>query len=274
MSKRLILFGLLSLVLLFSSIEAGSQVTPAGARSVSIGGISSGLEDSWAILNNPAGLARFEHISLATSLEQRFLMKETGQYALAGSLPAGKGCLGIASVFSGYREFVDQKIIMGYGKLFGHNFLTGVSMCYAYQKAGDFAQPYHQLSYEIGTIILLSEKTRVSFAAFNPFQLYFKNENYATLPSIFKIGFSYRYSETFLIHSEIEKSLDYAAIYKLGFEYMPGEIFALRAGISGFPATCSFGAGMHHKCFLLEFASCYHLYLGFSPIMTFQYNFK
>lgn len=275
MSTKLSSWGLLCLlVLLLPLFQIKCQTTAVGARSASMAGISAVLEDVWAVANNPAGLGRYCHASLATSAEQRFLMKELGYYTIATAIPAGKGCLGFFAMFSGYRAFIDQKLNLAYGRQFGENILAGVSLVYVFQKAGDEACPIHQVSYELGTIIHLSKKVKLAFAAFNPFQLYYKSKTYATLPSIFKLGLSVEYSPSLIIYTECEKDLDLSPILKIGIEYIIRDVLFVRGGIRIFPASYAFGAGFRHNHFLLEFSSVYHQYLGFTPQGSLQYDFK
>lgn len=250
------------------------QTTAVGARSVSLAGISAGLEDALAVFNNPAGIASYKHFSVATSFEQRFLLKETGQYGLAVTMPVKNGCVGVSSLFSGYRSFIDQKFSLGYGRSFGRHFLAGLSLVYVFQKAGGETRPIHQVSYEIGTIALLSEKLNLAFTAFNPFQIYFKSGDYATLPSIFKLGLSYKYNPELIIHTELEKNLDFPALLKIGMEYSIRNIFTLRGGICGFPVSYSFGTAIRYDRLLIELASAYHQYLGFTPHLTLQFDVK
>lgn len=265
---------ILCVLMLVPMFQIKCQTTAIGARSVSMAGISAALEDVWAVANNPAGLAAYSHYSIATSAEQRFLMKELGYYAIATSIPSGKGSLGFSTMFSGYRAFIDQKLNLAYGMRFGYHVLGGISLVYVFQKAGGETTPLHQVSYELGTIINLSKKVKLAFAAFNPFQLYYKSKTYATLPSIFKLGLAVEYSPSLLIYSECEKDLDLPPILKIGIEYIFRDIFFLRGGIRIFPASYSFGAGFRHNRFLLEFSSAYHQYLGFTPQGSLQYDFK
>jgi hypothetical protein len=274
MITRAILKGLVCVMVLVPSLQSTCQTTAIGSRSASLAGISAGLEDVWAVANNPAGLAGYNHISLATSLEQRFLMKELGYYALAASIPAGKGCLGIFTMFSGYQSFIDQNVSLGYGRKFGEYVLSGISLVYVYQKAGGEVSPVHQVSYELGAIIVLSKKVSLSFATFNPFQLYFKSQDYATLPAIFKLGLSLKYSPALSIYTECEKDMEFSPCLKIGMEYIYRETFFIRGGIKIFPASYAFGTGLRHNRFLFEFSSSYHQYLGFTPQVSLQYDFK
>jgi len=158
--------------------------------------------------------------------------------------------------------------------LFGEHFLGGLSLVYILQKAGDGSRALHQVSYQLGTIINLSDKVSLAFTAFNPFELYYKSKDYATLPAIFKLGLSFCYSPVLNIHTECEKDLDLPPGLTIGMEYFFREIFVIRGGIRIFPASCSFGAAMRHHKFLFEFSSGYHQYLGFTPQVSFQYDIR
>jgi len=274
MSTKLYLSGIVCLFVLIPTVQTKCQTTAVGARSASLAGISSVEQDVWAAANNPAGLGGQSHLSLATSAEQRFLMKELGYYAFAAAVPSGKGCLGVFAMFSGYKAYIDQKLSFSYGRRFGEYVFCGTSMVYIFQKAGSENRPIHQVSYELGTIINLSKKVKLAFAAFNPFQLYYKSETYATLPSIFKIGISAEYSPSLFLFTECEKDMEFPPIVKVGSEYIFRDIFFIRGGIRIFPVSYSFGAGMRHNGFLFEFSSSFHQYLGFTPLISLQYDLK
>jgi hypothetical protein len=273
MSKTQIKLGWVFVMVLIPLLKVTGQVTAVGARSVSMAGVSAGLEDPWAIANNPAGLARYDHFSLATSLEQRYLMRELGYYALALTAPIKNGCLGILTEFTGYKSYIDQKIDLAFGMPFGENLTAGISLVYCFQKAGYETAPLHQLTYQLGTIVSLSSKASISFTAFNPFQLYVKSKDYASLPSVFRLGFSYQYSSSFILYSEAEKDLYYPICVKIGSEYILHQKLYIRGGIRLFPISWSFGAAVHQKRYRIEIASSYHQYLGFSPVFTFQFDF-
>jgi hypothetical protein len=274
MRTRIIWWVLVCVMVLVPWFNTECQTTAVGARSISLSGISAVLEEPWAVANNPAGLGKYNHFSMATSFEQRYLMKELGYYALAATLPAGNGCIGVYTMFSGYQAFVDQKVSLGYGKIFGEHILAGISLVYVFQKAGGESRPVHQVSYDLGTIVILSDKVNLAFSTFNPFQLYYKSNDFATLPSIFKLGLSYQYSTALNIYAEGEKDLDYPPMLKIGIEYIFRDIFFIRGGMRLFPASWSFGAAVRHQRFLFEFSSCYHQYLGFTPQVSLQFDFK
>jgi hypothetical protein len=265
---------LAGIMLLVPGFNSRGQTMAEGARSASMAGISAGLENAWAINNNPAGLARFRHLSFSTSLEQKFLMKELGCYGVVATVPLKNGCLGLSGIFSGYQSFVDQKFSLAYGRLFGKCMMAGLSLVYIFQKAGDQSGGAHQVSYEIGSIVLISEKVKLAFATFNPFQLYIKSEAYSSLPSVFTLGISYQYNSSIAFHAQIEKDLDLPLTGKIGFEYLLNKYFIIRGGARGFPFSWAFGTAIISHSFLIEFASAYHQFLGFTPNVTLQYDLK
>jgi hypothetical protein len=250
------------------------QTTVPGAESAALGGISVVLENPWSAAGNPAGLAGFEHLTVNTSLEQRYLMKELGNYAFGISLPAWKGTVGICAAYQGYQAFSNATIIMAYGMRFGDVLSAGAGLCYIRSKAGNENPALHQVSYSLGTAVILSEKIKVAFSAFNPFNLYYKSSSYATLPAVFRIGMAYKPSQTLAILAEMEKTLDYPVIFRIGCQYNVQEKFYINGGLRMFPASFTLGAGFRLERLLIELASAYHQYLGFTPGTSIQYLLK
>lgn len=260
--------------IILSINRVAGQAGPVGARSMALGGIRSGIEDAWSAANNPAGLAGQEKYAVAINLDQRYLMAEMGFYSATGTIPAGKGCLGITTVVSGNASFYRQRAIIGYGMSFGERLMTGISLEYDYQTCGQEYPSLHQVSYALGTFVVLSPKVSLAFSTFNPFRLYYKNRDYSTLSSIFDLGFIYHYAPVLSIYTEIEKDLDFPMVFKTGIECQARNNVFLQGGISLFPAGYSFGAAYRSHRFLLEISSSYHQYLGFSPAISLQYEIK
>jgi hypothetical protein len=250
------------------------QLVAAGARSIAMGGISAPLEDAWASANNPASLAAYTKLSVAISAEQRFLIKELGQYCITTTIPAGKGCFGIFGHFTGYESYLYQQCNLSYGRVFGDNIKSGISLVYVYQKIQDGWINFHQVSYQIGINANIARKVKLAFLAFNPFQIYYKNRVFSTLPSIFKLGLEAEYSESFYILAEIVKEIDYSPEIKIGAEYSLKDKFLLRGGINIWPARFSFGTSIRYKSLIIDLSAWYHQYLGFTPITGFQVDLR
>jgi len=261
-------------ILLTANICVVGQERPVGAGSAGLGGSSVMLEDLWAVMNNPAGMAGRSHVSLGTSLEQGYFMKELGNYALAAAVPAGNGCFGLGAAFSGYASWIDQRLIIGYGRKLGQKLMTGINLVYIYQKAGDESPALHQVSYKIGAMVDLSDSFSLGFATFNPFGFYYKSEPHATLPGNIRLGMAYRYSREFFLTVEIDKEMEHSPSIMTGCEMTFKELIFIRLGIKALPVQYSFGAGVRYQRFLLDFSSCYHQYLGFTPLVSIQYDIR
>ncbi len=261
-------------ICLLRVLSVSGQVPAVGAESVSMAGISAVLENTWSVVNNPAGLSRLEQPAIAMGTEEKFMMKELGQYSLAAVIPVKAGGLGLSAIFSGYSLSLNQALRLGYGRIFGRHLLAGTSLVYAFSKAGNEGSSIHTLSFSIGTIVILNDKVVLGFSTYNPFQYYYRSRQYSTLPSVYKIGFIYWYNSSFKLLAEIDKEIDLPVAVKAGAEYAFGEIFILRAGMGGLPLSYAFGAAARHRQLLFEIAASSHQYLGFSPCVSIRYTFK
>ncbi len=274
MSTRKNLQGWALFITLIPILDTSGQPTTAGARSASLAGITTSITDVWSVVNNPSELAGYRQFSAATSADKRFLLSGLGIYSVATAMNLKNGTAGLCAIFSGYESFIDQRIYLSYGMNFGENVSAGVSMIYVFQHAGENSLALHQLSYQLGAGIRLSEKFKLAFVAFNPFQLYYKSRDFAELATVYRLGMEYRYSSSLVILTEIEKDLAYKPVIKLGTEYSFREYFFIRGGMQMLPFSWSFGAGIAKGRLVIDLASYYHSYLGFSPVLSLQYNLK
>lgn len=265
---------MLIVLMVFLSQSGNGQGNAAGAESAAMAGISSVLENPWSVLNNPACLAGFHHLSLNTFVEQRYLVTSVGCYALAATCPVWNGTLGIGLTYEGFQSFRDTRLSLAYGRKFANHFCGGVSLDYFNQSAGKEYTSIHQVSFTFGFAVKMSDKLSMAFSTFNPFRLYFKNHAYATLPSNYKLGLGYRPSPTMSVIAEIEKDLHYRPLFRLACKYGIRNEFFLRAGIQATPFSYSLGAGFLVRKVLIDLSTAYHQYLGFTPASSLQYLVK
>ncbi|HNQ83920.1 MAG TPA: hypothetical protein PKM34_09775 [Bacteroidales bacterium] len=250
------------------------QTGPAGGRCIAMGGVTSVSEEIWAAANNPALLAGDCLPAISICLENKYLTGQMQYNSVAGILPAGHGGLGFTGKLLLMSTYCDALMSLGYGRPFGEKVKIGINLVYHIQSAGEGFDPVHKVSYGLGTAVDLSAKVSLSFSTFNPFRLYYKSSGYATLPSVFNLGMVYRYAPAFLVAIELEKEMDFPLCVKTGMEYNFGETVFIRGGIRLLPFGYSFGTAWRKKRLLIEVSSSYHQYLGFSPVISFQYNLK
>jgi len=98
----------------------------------------------------------------------------------------------------------------------------------------------------------------------NPFQQKIGED---LVPTLLRIGASWKPSDLFLMTFETEKDLERKAMVKAGVEYRPTSMFVIRAGMrSNQLARIGFGAGLRLKNNLaIDLASEWHPSLGLTP---------
>lgn len=263
------------IALMISIFQQGNgQGVAAGAESAALAGISTVLENAWSVLENPAGLAGFNHLSLNTSVEQRYLVTSIGYYAMAATCPVQKGTLGLGTTYEGFRVYRKNRFSLAYGRPFTGAISGGISLDYFNQSAGKESPTVHQVSFSFGLGVNISNRLSMAFSTFNPFRLYFKNHDHSTLPSEFKLGLAYRPSTSLDFLAEVAKNLDYRTVFRLACEYRIQQLFFIRAGLQLVPFSYSLGAGFLVKKVTVNLATGYHQYLGFTPSTSLQYLIK
>lgn len=250
------------------------QGTAVGAESGALGGICAVLQNPWSAAGNPAGLAGFGYLSLNSSLQQNYLMPEIGNYAFAMTVPVRKGTLGAILRHYGFSSYLSETIGLAWGFNFSETFSAGTALYYFFHRAGGEFQPTHLVSYSLGMGVRVTDRIRLGFAAFNPFNTYFKSEPQGELPATFMLGAVYAPSPSFKVMAELRKDVDYPAEFILGCELTARDKISLRGGFSLIPASFSAGAGLRLRKLTVAIAACYHQYLGFTPSSSLQYIIK
>jgi len=89
----------------------------------------------------------------------------------------------------------------------------------------------------------------------------------AQLPTVLRMGASWRTSEVFTLLAEMEKDIDRPAQIKVGMEYRPASVLAVRVGVrTGEVARMGFGLGLRLKNGVsVDVGSEWHPSLGLTP---------
>jgi len=94
------------------------------------------------------------------------------------------------------------------------------------------------------------------------------------IPTIIRFGLSYSFSDKVMIAAETEKDIFYEQVFKAGIEYRPIDILYLRGGIASDPIYNTFGFGLEHSNFILDFAASKHQVLGYTTQISMVYVFN
>lgn len=258
----------------FTALQAANENTTIGGRAAAMGGASVCFSDFWSLNNNQAGLAYIDKMKIGLYFENRFLTKELGYKALGFVLPTKSGVFGVNYSHFGYNLYNEQKIGLAYAKSFGKRFAAGLQFDYLGTHIAENYGNKSAFTFEIGVIAKLTDNVNIGAHFFNPVNAKFNDYNNEKIPSVIKLGINYTFSQKLLIACETEKNINYDAILKLGMEYKILPFANARIGISNNPNIFSFGFGIEHKQFNIDFSSSVHQILGYSPQLSLIYSFK
>jgi len=252
------------------------QNYPAGAKSASLGHASAGLTDLWASYNNQAGLAFLEAPEIGAFFENRFLMQELNAQGLAFAMPFKKmgGTLGVNLYRFGYSNFSDNKLGLAFAKKFGKVFSVGIQLNMHYFQQGGSYESILTATGELSLMLYLAENWTLGAHVFNPTRTSMANFDREKIPTVFRLGTAYAFSEKVQATLEMEKDLVYNPTFRAGLEYKPGKKVCIRAGLNSNPISPAFGMGLNLGEFVLDVASAWHQTLGFSPQASLSYRFN
>ena len=272
MNKILIIF--FCVIVSFSSLIAGNDNNPIGGRSAAMGNASVAFSDIWAIHNNQAGLANLKSISAGFYYENRYSLKELSMKSGAFILPTKSGVFGLSMNYFGYKNYNEQKIGLAYAKSFGERFSAGLQMDYLSTHIGEEYGNKRTFTFELGVIAELTENLCLGAHIFNPARVKLNDYNNERIPTIAKLGLSYKFSEKLLLSIETEKDINFEPEFKGGIEYKIIKEIYIRTGISTNPVLNTFGFGIEIKRLKIDFASSLHPVLGYSPQISMVYKLK
>jgi hypothetical protein len=258
---------------------------PIGGRSAGMGNASVTFKDFWSVHNNQAGLAGFDYPAAGIYYENRFLVQELSLKAAAFVLPTKSGTFGINFNSFGYVDYNEMKAGLAYGKKFGKVFSAGLQLDYLRTHIAEEYGNKEAFTFEVGIRTELTEKFTLAAHVFNPIRVKIQSETNDRVPAVFKLGASYFVSDKIMLGIETEKNSDFKPLIRGGLEYKIIEMAIVRVGYSTLPSTSgsdsfsvaslySFGFGLNINKFVLDLSSSWHQTLGWSPMVSFIYNFK
>jgi len=265
---------LIILSLQVNLLIASNDNYPFGGRAAGMGNAAVTLYDFFAVSHNQAGLAKMNHMAAGVYFENRFLVEELSFGAGAFVLPTQSGVLGISFTYFGFELYNETKIGLAYARDFGDRFSTGLQLNYHNTGIGENYGNKGNLTVEMGFIFQLTDQLSLGAHLFNPTRAKIGEFADERIPTIFKTGLSYTFSEKVIMAGEVEKSINKNPSLKAGIEYRITDPVYVRVGVGTQPATNAFGFGLQLGNLNLDLATSYHHILGYSPQLSFIYHFK
>lgn len=258
-------------VLCVSGVLYGQGWVPAGARSMSMGNASVTFRDVWAYHHNPGALGEVKSFTAGISYENRFLQKELQSQALAVAIPLKVGVISVGGHMYGYNRYRSYKAGVGYSLKLADMISAGVQLNYQGLSLAGYGSKSN-ISAEAGIFARFTERWTMGFSVFNLNRAKLAEYGDDRFTTFMRLGTAYAFSNKFLVAIEAEKDLEYSLRFKSGVEYKVIEQFVLRAGVETAPLEVSFGFGYHPKKVQLDFGTCYHQILGWSPHFSLQFD--
>jgi len=269
--KNSLLFFVVSFISTWSIAQSNTHF---GGRSAGLAHASVTLSDVWSTHHNQAGLAWMKTQSAGVYYQNKFSMKELNNIGLAYAHPLKKGTLALQWSNFGYSLYQENKVGLAYALQLSDKLSGGIQLDYLSTKLGGIYGSKSALAAELGLQAKLTSKITIGAHFYNPTRTKLNEYNDEAIPSIMRLGIDYRFSDKVLVIAETEKDIDYAATLKGGLEYQANEKLYFRGGIATGPTLGSFGFGLNMKQYKLDIAAAYHQTLGFSPELSFVYEFK
>lgn len=255
-------------------LTSGNDNFAIGARSAGMSNASVSLHDVWSAHHNQAGLGFVKNNSCGVYYENRFLLKELSLRAGVAAIPVKGGTFGLSFSNFGYSLYSESKFSLSYAKAFGNKLSVGIAMDYLNTKIAEGYGSKGVAVAEIGIQTKPLKGLTIGAHLFNPTRTQLVDHNKERVPTIFRVGGNYSFSDKVMLAIETEKDISQKAIFKTGIEYKPINGFYLRAGVSTRPSLNSFGFGMNIKHLKIDLSSNYNATLGFGPQVGLTYIFN
>lgn len=238
-----------------------------------MGNASVTLSDAWSAQHNQAGLGFLHAVSAGVYYENRFLLKELSIRGAVAALPIKAGTFGLCVTDFGYTSYRENKYSLSFAKSFGSKLSAAVAIDYLTTKIAEGYGSTGAFTAEAGIIAKPVKNLSIGVHVFNPMRAKLASYNDERLPTIFRLGGDYNFSDRVMLAIETDKDISRKAEFKAGLEYKAVKEFYLRIGISTDPALTCFGFGINLQHLKIDVSATYHQTLGISPQVGLSYAF-
>lgn len=270
-------FTLLSGIILFNVLLSQSQVLrrPLAAAYTGMGAYSMNHVDVFSFTANQASLAQLKNSAAGVYGERRFLLSELNNYTATIGLTTNSGNFGVKANYSGFSDYNETQLGLAYGRKMGNKVDIGAQINYQSIRINSYGNA-SAVSFELGTILHLTDKLHAGLHATNPVGGKFGKDQQEKLSSVYSFGIGYEASDKFLVSAEIQKEEDQPVNVNAGVQYKFIPQLLVRAGMSSATSAAWLGLGLTIKSFRLDVTTSYHPQLGITPgvLMLFNFNRK
>lgn len=265
----------LLLLIIVTGISAKGQHLrrPVAIPYTGLGAYSINHADVFSFTANQASLAQLKNAAVAVYGERRFLLSELNNYTTAVGLPTRSGNFGVKAGYSGFSDYNETQLGLAYGRKLGNKVDIGAQFNYNGIRIAGYGNAT-AVSFEIGTVLHLTEKLHAGIHVNNPVGGKFGKDQQEKLSSVYTAGIGYEASDKLFISTEIIKEEDQAVNVNAGMQYKFLPQLLARIGMSTAVSTGWMGIGLSWKSFRIDVTAAYHPQLGITPGLLLLFNFK
>jgi hypothetical protein len=272
MDKKYFLFSLV--LLLWVNLFATNDNSTLGARQNALAGNDLFVNNVWASHNNVSLLGNISEFQGGVFYQNRFMLKQLGLKAFAAALPLNNAAFGLSFNSFGYNVYQENQLKLSYGMKLGEKVTAGVGLSWLNNQINsEYAQKYNFIIPEMAITFKVTDKLTAASSVYNPMMQKIKSSRYdERIPTIFKLGAQYIFSDKVIFHTQIDKDLDFDASVKAGVEYLISDKINVNLGIATSPTIAAFGVGYNLTNWVLNFGASVHQQLGVSPSVGIIYR--
>jgi hypothetical protein len=254
-------------------IQGQTLRRPVAANYIGLGAYSLNHVDIFSFTANPASAAQLKNAAAGVYGERRFLLSELNNYTAAFGLPTNTGNFGLKAVYYGSSDYNETQLGLCYGRKLGSKIDIGAQFNYNGIRIAGYGDAT-AISFELGTILHLTEKLHTGIHVANPVGGKFGKDEQEKLSSVYTMGVGYDASEKFFFSVEIQKEEDQPINVNAGMQYKFLPQLLARGGMSSATSSAWIGLGLTIKSFRIDVTTSYHPQLGVTPGLLLLFNFN
>jgi hypothetical protein len=269
-----VLFGIFLMLLVSKTAFATANLFPAGARATAMGEAGVTATDVFSVYNNQAGLGFLQTTQAAAHYENRFITSEMNLSALLFSTPVKSvGVVGVDFCTFGYSQYRESRLGIAWGKRLSEYISIGSQVCYQNIRIAGYGST-GAITAELGLLANPLENLWIGAHIFNfTHSKFFSDSYHELLPVEFNVGISYELAKKATLVLQSEVNAEQNIFLKSGLEFLVALPFTARIGVQLKPAQLYAGFGYAYKHIVLDVAFSRHETLGYTPQLSFVYNF-
>jgi len=237
------------------------------AKTEALGGVQSVQQHAFSAIENQAGLATLNSVSIGITGQNQYLLEGLNNFALAAALPTNSGTFGLGIQYQGFKTYTEMKAGIAYGRQLLDNLNIGAQI-HAYHLNITNYGSKTMVNFDLGIQAELTNQLLIGAHIKNPIKINVTEDEQLPIPTSITAGIQYSASNKAKVMVEAEKTVNRDALFKAGLHYQFNEDFTLLLGVTTNPAVFSMGVSWQVQSLEIVLGSTYHTVLGYSPVLS------